>query len=51
MTAERLRTEVAIVRIFIGQHDQRVADLDFSMAQRAIWTSQAHHLSCAKAFL
>jgi len=47
-SADRLRAERVHLRKFVGQHDGRVADLDFRVHDRAAWAWEAHQLLSAK---
>src|SRR5712691_5210694 len=49
--AERLRTFVAHLGVFIRKHDRRIANLDLSVANLAVRRRKAKQFLCAKRFL
>src|SRR5690242_16084054 len=38
-------------RMFVREHDMRVADLDLGMANSPVWSGHTHDLHCAKRLL
>ena len=46
--ADGLRAFCATFRTFIGQHDDRIVNFDFSMGDFAIWRWQAHPYGCTE---
>ena len=49
--AKRLRALIAPLRIFIRDHDDRVADLELRMRDAAIWHGEAVKLLCSEDLL